>query len=80
MFDSNGDWWCVSNTKSWQWGKVQNSLETIALEHVLKNEDCDLSFPSVKNILGNSDMKQLVLSDTDADNLVFAIISLSSRW
>lgn len=80
MFDSNGDWWCVSNAESWQWGKVQNSLETIALERVLKNKGCDLSFPSEENILGNSDMKQLAVSYTCEHNLVFAIISLFSRW
>lgn len=80
MFDSNGDWWCVSNAKSWQWGKVQNSLETIALEHVLKNKGCDLSFSSEKNILGNCDMKQWAVSDTCEVNLVFAILSFFSRW
>lgn len=47
------------------------------MERVLKNESCDLSFPSEKNVLGNSDMKQLAVSDTCEDNLVFAIISLS---
>lgn len=80
MFDSNGDWWRVSNAESWQWGKVQNSLETIALERVLKKKGCDVSFPSEKNILGNSDMKQLAVSDTGEDNLVLAIVSLFSRW
>lgn len=39
---------------------------------------CDLSFPSEKNISGNSDMKQLAVSDTCEDNLVFAVISLPS--
>lgn len=79
MFDSNGNWH-VSNAENWQWSKVQNSLDTIALECVLKNEDCDLSFPSEKNILVNSDMKQWAVSDTGEDNLVFAIVSVFHRW